>query len=193
MVRVARFMTSGGASLKGRVLEAESDRPVAGADVEVRLDRQYILSSSDDAGRFDIPGMVPGSHVVVWVGGKRGVFVDERTDVTIPDEGQVGDTGSIRLLRGDELADRMDGWVGLFVSRRNGHIVITSVNPWLPADRAGISVGDALISINGRDVSALGPRAVTFLLRGPPSSSVAIITQGGPDKRRDVVLQRVRR
>jgi hypothetical protein len=193
MVRVARFVTSGGASLKGRVLEAESDRPIPGVDVEVRLDRQYIISSADDAGQFNIPGMVPGSHVVVWVGGKRGVFVDERTDVTIPDEGQVGDAGSIRLLRGDELADRMDGWVGLFVSRRNGHIVVTSVNPWLPADRAGIEVGDALLSVNGRDVSALGPRAVTFLLRGPASSSVAIITQGGRDKRRDVVLQRVRR
>jgi hypothetical protein len=193
MVRVARFVASGGASLKGRVLEAESDRPIPGAEVEVRLDRQYILSSSDDAGQFYIPGMVPASHVVVWVGGKRGVFVDERTDVSIPDEGQVGDAGSIRLLRGDELADRMDGWVGLFVSRRNGHIVVTSVNPWLPADRAGIEVGDALLSVNGRDVSALGPRAVTFLLRGPSSSSVAIITQGGRDKRRDVVLQRVRR
>src|SRR5262249_39054332 len=91
MMRVARFVASGGASLRGRVLEADGDRPVAGADVEVRLDRQYVLTSTNEGGQFSLPGMVPGSRVVVWIGGKRGVLVDERIDVALPGEGQIAD------------------------------------------------------------------------------------------------------
>ena len=41
-------------------------------------------------------------------------FVAERIDVAIPGEGQVADTGIVRLLRGDEMAPatrRMGGLV----------------------------------------------------------------------------------
>jgi len=192
MVRVARFLTTGGATLNGHVLDAETGRPAAGVPVEVHLDRQYMLTSADQAGQFAIPGMVPGSRVVVWVGG-RDVYVEERIEVEIPDDERGAEAGTIRLLRGDELGERLDGWVGLFLARRGGRVVITAVTPWSPADRAGLAVGDAVLAVNGRDLSALGPRAVSFLLRGPSGSTVTLRTNGAHGNAQEVALQRVPR
>ena len=48
---------------------------------------------------------------------------------------------------------------------------------WSPADRAGIQVGDVLLSIGGRDVDGLGPRAAGFLLRGPAGSRANVALQ----------------
>jgi hypothetical protein len=190
-VRVARFANTGGASLQGRVVDADSGRPVSGAVVEAVLAERFIEGRTDAGGTFQMAGMLPGTRVRIWVGGKHDPFVAERIDVGVPSEGQVADAGVIRLVRGDELASRLDGWVGLFVARRGGRVQVSAVSPWLPADRAGVQVGDWLVSIDGRDVAGLGPRAVAFLLRGPPLSSVALVVDGHDGTRRKLSLERV--
>ena len=83
----------------------------------------------------------------------------------------------MRLLRGDELASHLEGWMGMFVTRRGRRNVVAAVSPWSPADRAGIQVGDVLLSIEGRDVGGLGPRAASFLLRGPVGSKSTVALQ----------------
>src|SRR5262249_17596274 len=114
-VRVARFVAAGGASLQGRVVDADSGRPVSGAVVEAVLAEKFMEGRTDASGAFQMAGMLPGTRVRIWVGGKHDPFVAERIDVGVPGEGQVADAGIIRLVRGDELASRLDGWVGLFV------------------------------------------------------------------------------
>jgi S1-C subfamily serine protease len=164
---------------------------VVGAVVEAVLAERFMEGRTDAGGAFQMAGMLPASRVRIWIGGKHDPFVAERIDVGIPGEGQVADAGVIRLLRGDELASRLDGWVGLFVARRGGRVLASAVSPWLPADRAGIQVGDVLVSIDGRDIAGFGPRAVAFLLRGPPKSSVALVVDAHDGGRRKLTLERV--
>src|SRR5207244_13452669 len=113
--------------------------------------------------------------------------------VHIPGEGERANAGVIRLLRGDELAPTLNGWVGMFVARSGGRIVVRAVNPWLPAERAHIDVGDALLSIDGHDLSLLGSRAATFLLRGPVGSTTEVVTESADKTRRTLSLPRVAR
>jgi carboxyl-terminal processing protease len=65
----------------------------------------------------------------------------------------------------------------MFVTRRGRRNIVAAVSPWSPADRAGIEVGDVLLSIDGRDVDGLGPRAAGFLLRGPAGSRSNVALQ----------------
>jgi hypothetical protein len=192
-VWVARFVATGGASLEGRVVDAETGRPLSGIAVEARLGRRLMATSTDGSGGFRMDGMLPGSRVTVWAGGASDPFVPERIEARIPGEGLLSEAGTIRLLRGDELAPNLNGWVGLTVSRRGGHVVVSAVSPWLSADRARIEVGDIVVSIDGRDLSGLGSRAVTFLLRGPIGSTAQVVAESSDQIRRTVLLQRVPR
>jgi hypothetical protein len=193
LVLVARFVLTGGAKLEGRVVDADSGRPVAGVSVEARHESRYMKGSTDGNGAFRMAGLQPGSRVVVWIGGKRDPYIAERIDVAIPGEGQKAETGVVRLLRGDEMGPRLDGWVGLFVTRRSGRVMVSAVTPWLPADRAGVKVGDVMVSINGRDIAGFGPRAATYLLRGPPATPVSFVVEDHSAVRQRLTLERVAR
>ena len=182
---VARFAPSGGATLRGRVVDAESGRPSIGVGIEAHIGDAFMRTVSDNAGAFKMSGMLPGRRITVWIIGRTDTFVAERIDVTSPGEGETADAGVVRLLRGDELAAHLEGWMGMFVSRRGRRNVVAAVSPWSPADRAGIQVGDVLLSIEGRDVDGLGPRATGFLLRGPVGTRANVAIQS-----RDGAVQR---
>ncbi len=195
--QVDRFVATGGVTLVGRVVEADGDKPVAGTSVHVHHAGMFVGARTDTSGAFHIPGMLPGSRVVVWVGRNDDAFVDERIAVSVPEEGQiagqVADAGTVKLLRGDELSGRLLGWVGVFVTRRSGQIIVSAVSPWLPADQAGLEVSDQILAIDGRDTTGLGPRAVTFLLRGPVGASVSLLVRTLDHDKRKLVLERVLR
>jgi hypothetical protein len=193
--QVERFVSDGGATLEGRVIEADSGNPIAGAAVHVQHAGMFVEARTDATGAFRIPGMPPGSRLVVWVGRNGDPFVDERLAVNVPmQEADLKvDAGTVKLLRGDELASGLVAWVGLFVTRRRGQIVVSAVSPWQPADAAEIRVGDQVLAIDGRDVAGLGPRAVTYLLRGPAGSPVTLIVRTPDHDQRKLTLKRVRR
>jgi hypothetical protein len=190
---VASFAPSGGATLKGRVIDAESGRPSAGVAIEAHIGDAFMRTVSDGAGIFKMSGMLPGRKITVWIIGRSDTFVAERIDVTSPGEGETADAGVVRLLRGDELAAHLEGWMGVFVSRRGRRNVVAAVSPWSPADRAGIQVGDLLLSIEGRDVDGLGPRATGFLLRGPVGTKANIAVQSRDGAVHRYQLERVLR
>jgi hypothetical protein len=182
---VARFASSGGTNLKGRVVDAETGRPSVGVAIEAHIGDSFMRAVSDSAGAFRMSGILPDRRISVWIIGRSDAFVAERIDVTSPGEGETVDAGVVRLLRGDELAAHLEGWMGVFVSRRGRRNVVAAVSPWSPADRAGLQVGDVLLSIEGRDVDGLGPRATGFLLRGPVGTKVTLAVQN-----RDGMVQR---
>ncbi len=190
--RVDRFVASGGAVLVGKIVDIDSGRPVSGASVEARFTNRLVETATDATGGFRMPGMAPDSQVVVWVGGKRDNTVAERLEITMPGEGKMADVGVIKLLNGDELGSRLEGWIGLWVTRAGHNIGVSSVNPWAPAHRAGISVGDVILSVDGRAVKGLGPRSVGFLLRGPTGSSTTLEVQSSDGNRRKLTLERIR-
>ena len=191
--RVARFVASGGAVLEGKIVDVDSGRPVSGASVEARYKERLVETTTDASGGFRMPGMAPDSRVVVWFGGKRDHTVAERLEIAIPGEGKTAELGVIKLLNGDEMGSRLDGWIGLWVTRAGDHIKVSAVNSWVPADRAGIKVGDVILSVDGRALKGLGPRSVGFLLRGPTGTSTTLEVQSSDGNRRKLTLERIRR
>jgi hypothetical protein len=190
-LRVARFLEAGGSDLEGRVVDVDTGRAVAGISVEARFEGRAVEVETDDAGAFSMRGLVPGSKVLVWIGGRRDHMVAERFDVRIPDDGKKADLGVIKLLNGNEVAPQLDGWIGIYLTRRDERVRVNAVNAWVPASRAGIEVGDIILSVNGRDVREVGPRTVGFLLRGPIGSALTLEVESGNGKRRKLTLQRV--
>jgi hypothetical protein len=191
--RVARFASSGGATLKGRVVDAETGKPIDSAIVDVRLSDNFVEAESDSGGNFRIPGMLPGTHVTVWIIGREDLYVAESIGIPIPGEGESADAGVVRLVHGNEMAAHLEGWVGLFVTRRGRNNVVAAISPWTSAERAGIEVGDVLLSIDGNDMTGLGPRATNFLLRGPAGTTAHVTAKGRNGDLRHVELERIYR
>lgn len=193
LIRVARFLKTGGVDFTGRVVDAGTGRPASGVSVEARLAGRFVEVESEADGTFIMSGMIPGSKVLVWIGGRRDRVVAERLDVRISDSGKTTDLGVVKLLPGDEQDSRLDGWIGIYVARRDDKIKVSAVNAWVPARSAGIEVGDTLLSVNGRDIKGLGPRNVAFLLRGLNGSSITLEVESGDGRRRQLTLKRVLR
>ncbi len=85
----------------------------------------------------------------------------------------------VHLLRGHLPLDpkAFDGIDPVF---RDGHAVVGEVAPGSPAALSGIQAGDALLAIDGADVSLLGPEAVNLLLAGDPGRTVSVtFARGG--------------
>jgi PDZ domain len=189
--RVERFAATGGAVLEGRVVDADTGKALAGTSVHAHHAGTFVETHTDDAGAFRIPGMLPTTRVSVWIGRRGDPFVDEHLEIAMPGDGQTAVAGTVRLLRGDELAPRLRGWVGVFVGRRAGHIVVSGVSPWLSADQAGLQLGDQILAVDGRDVTGLGPRAVAFLMRGAVGVALRLTVRTGSGEPRKLRLARV--
>jgi hypothetical protein len=193
VVRVARFSETAGAGVKGQVIDADTGRPLSDVAVDAYFEHKAMGTTTDASGAFRMMGLIPGKRVKVWMSGKSRTFVAEYVEVQPPTEGEATDVGVIKLLRGSEFAGKLNGWVGLFNGRRARKNVVTGVNPWLPADRAEIVTGDVILSIDGRSLEGMGPRATGFLLRGPVGTKTTIKVQSRDGSTRTVQMERVAR
>lgn len=80
--------------------------------------------------------------------------------------------------------------VGLWVRRDGDGIVrISSVQPGSPAAKAGLFAGDAVLEVDGRDVSSMSVASVVSALRGSSGTTVSVtIRRSGVDH--TVAMQR---
>jgi hypothetical protein len=193
VVRVARFSESAGAGVKGQVIDADTGKPLPEVAVDVYFEHKVMGTLTDANGAFRLMGLIPGKRVKVWMSGRNRTFVAEYLEVQPSTEGETTEVGVVRLLRGNELGGKLRGWVGLYNGRRNHKNAVTGVNPWLPADRAGIVTGDVILSIDGRSLEGLGPRATGFLLRGPVGTKTTVKVQSRDGSTRTVQMERVAR
>jgi hypothetical protein len=193
VVRVARFSESAGAGVKGQVIDADTGEPLSEVAVDAYFEHKVMGTATDASGAFRMMGLIPGERVKVWMSGKSRTFVAEYVEVQPPTEGEATDVGVIKLVRGNELAGKVNGWIGLYNGRRGRKNVVTGVNPWLPADRADIVTGDVLLSVDGRVLEGIGPRATGFLLRGPVGTMTSIKVQSRDGSIRTVQVERVAR
>jgi carboxyl-terminal processing protease len=53
-------------------------------------------------------------------------------------------------------------------------VVVRTAPPGLPAANAGLSAGDAILSIDGLDVTEIGLGGVVTLLRGDPGTPLVL-------------------
>jgi len=78
--------------------------------------------------------------------------------------------------------------IGALIGVINNKIVITNPYAGLPANQAGLKVGDQIISVNGINVEGKSTSEVSTLLKGKPSTEVKLVVRraGQPQ---DITLQ----
>jgi PDZ domain len=186
-VRVERFAETGGTTLDGRLLDVDTRQPVAGAHIEAWMGTRSIHAQSDSDGRFRFEGLVPKSKITLWITASP-TFVQERLELAVPGNDRFQTTYQL-LARSSGTGSR-DAGIGLYLSRRGARTVVTGLTPWGPAERAGIQTGEAVVAVGKRDVTALGPGAIDFLLKGPMGTEVTLTVQAGSAPPRTLTLKR---
>jgi predicted aspartyl protease len=87
------------------------------------------------------------------------------------------------------VTDEEPGETGISAtySERHKGVVVARVSPESPADKAGVKVGDLLLSLDGADLHRESYRKMRQLLQGPVGSKVKLaVSRGGSLKRIEV-------
>jgi hypothetical protein len=186
--RVRRFVDSGGATLDGRVIDVDTGRGIAGAEIEAWMGTRSVEVESDREGRFRLEGLVADSRIMLWITASP-TFIQERTEVSVPPD-RPGFEGTFTMLSRAAVAGSADGGAGMFLGRRGSRTLVTGLAAFGPAEKAGVSVGDTIVAVAERKVGDLGPGAIDYLLRGPIGSVVHVMVQTGSQPPRRIVLVR---
>lgn len=90
----------------------------------------------------------------------------------------------------EEIEGRFSG-VGLSVTEVKPGLRVVKVFPGSPAERAGIGIGDTIVSVDGRSIAGLDSVAATARIKGPEGTEVRVGVRGaGADRVRQVRLTR---
>ncbi|MGD9571933.1 MAG: S41 family peptidase [Thermoleophilia bacterium] len=95
----------------------------------------------------------------------------------------------------EALRQRNDGayfGVGLQVASRDGVTVVTRVFEGGPAEKAGVEVGDRIVSVEGEATKGKTLEQVVSTIRGPEGTEVTIGVATGDDPERSLTLERAR-
>lgn len=83
-------------------------------------------------------------------------------------------------LEADAPSGAPRAWIGIYPQGADGSVVLTGVVPGGPADRAGLSRGDLVLTVNGETVSSLAELYRVLWRRGPGELvSFRILREGG--------------
>jgi carboxyl-terminal processing protease len=78
------------------------------------------------------------------------------------------------LARFDEEIEGHFSGIGLTVTGQKDGLRVETVFKRSPADRAGIAVGETIVSVDGRSIAGLDSNAATELIKGPEGSEVTV-------------------
>jgi carboxyl-terminal processing protease len=88
-----------------------------------------------------------------------------------------------RLARLNESTTGNYGGVGISIDVRDGWVIVVSPLPGSPAERAGIETGDRIVEVAGKSTKGWDIAETRNALRGPPGTSVSIVTERASAKR----------
>ncbi len=107
---------------------------------------------------------------------------DEHTSFMDPDEFKTAN---------ESLAGEYEG-IGAYVDTDGEWMTIISPIPGSPAEAAGLRSGDAIIAIDGEDMTGINPELVRQQVLGPAGTVVTLTIQRGDEKPFDVTITRAR-
>lgn len=94
--------------------------------------------------------------------------------------------GDLQFLTTGEYAG-----IGAIISYNNGQVIINEPYEGLPADKAGLKAGDAVLEIDGEDMRKASVKEVSDKLKGIPGTRLKLnIQRPGESKSRTVTIER---
>ena len=184
----------GVATVKGHVFDWRTGAPVAAMRCEIGIrstsgapswDASNIAVSDAD-GRFTLDGVAAGSIAVGCM--IPNIYVCPGAAALVVSEGQAGSAEIPVLERNQESSP---GHLGAALDLR-GFLTaqVIFIQPRGPADRAGLRVGDTIVSVDGASVTSLDPYAVQSLIvdRGPGQEARLAVLRGAATTILSVVL-----
>jgi hypothetical protein len=179
-----RIVLSKGALLTGKVTDAATHKPIAGAIVTLDALTSTTANSiaparSDEAGTYALEG-APAGPFSIRVASD---LYRTRTISGLTTHGGAPLTQDVDLtLRGDAGAEAEMMGVGAILVQQPGGVVVTWLMPVGPAAHAGMAVGDVISRIDGTDAIALSMSDCVQRLRGPEGSRVSVVVLRGDAK-----------
>jgi hypothetical protein len=172
-----RIALAPGVTIRGRVVDAATRTPVAQTSVMIEGTGDPKAVRTDPDGGFAIGDVYPepNLHLIILTDGKT-YQPDDRylnLDRGLP----IVDMGEVRIA--PPRTPRADGDVGVFAINYDGRCFVDQAWAGSPAARAGVEPGDALLEIDGVDVSDLGGGAISALLAGRAGTEVALTLRAG--------------
>lgn len=83
------------------------------------------------------------------------------------------------------------GGIGSIISYNNNQVIINEPYKGLPADKAGLKAGDAILEIDGADMRKATVKDVSDKLKGTPGTSLKLkIQRPGESKTREITIVR---
>lgn len=184
-----RLVIERGGRIVGKVVDRETDAPLAGVDV-----RAFATSAMGNrpgtrtsaSGAFAIEGINPGETLSLMITGDASTHLVERRRVEMTKGAEI-DLGTIKLARGNIEARIKEGtWNGFtgINPSENDTATVLNARPGTPAALAGIKDGDAILSIDGKDMRGAGFGTIEYSLRGRPGSPISLVVQtpGAPPR-----------
>ena len=172
-----RIVLTRGGTLTGKVIDAETRKPISGATVALDAATSTTANSispghSDESGAFSIEG-TPAGPFSIRVSSDR-----YRTRII---SGLITRSGAplvqdVELtLRGDGGADNEMAGVGAILLPQARGVMVSWLVPNGPAQAAGLQVGDIISRIDGTDAQSMAMTDCVQRLRGPEGSRVAVV------------------
>lgn len=166
------------ATLVGRLVDAQTQAPVAGAYASLDGANAVGTESGPD-GRFTLSGLQPGEHDLNAFAQPYDTL--SRHPVLQP--GQTLDLGDLPLTR----QKPQPGTIGVSLRGDSAQVSVMFVQPGSPAEQAGIQPGDAVSAVDGLPVQGVDDARVR--IRGAPGTQVLLTLSRNGTQR---VLQVVR-
>jgi protocatechuate 3,4-dioxygenase beta subunit len=174
-----RIVLGKGAVLSGKVTDAATHKPVAGAIIALDAITNTTANSisparSDDTGAYSLEG-VPGGPFSIRVASDK-----YRTRIisglTTHDGAALAQDIALTLHVEGGADSEMAG-VGAMLAQQDRGVTVTWVMPVGPGATAGLRTGDLILKIDGSDARALSMVDCVQRLRGPEGSQVAVVVQ----------------
>ena len=168
-----RLELRAGATLEGRVIDFLTQQPVTGARLRSSPLGRTLSAVSGSDGAFQLRGLVPGAAAGVEI--EASGYNSLRRTVVTPPDGRTERRLFALVPEERGRTSKQKGVIGLVVTQdERDRVVVRAAPPGLPAANAGLSAGDAILSVDGLDVTEIGIGGVVTLLRGDPGTPLVL-------------------
>jgi hypothetical protein len=187
-----RIVLDRGSVLSGKVIDAQSKKPIVGATIVLDAITSTTANSiaavrTDESGAYSLDGAPAGPFSIRVAGDKY------RTRII---SGLTTHNGA-PLVQDVELTLHVEGGadnemvgVGAMLVQQAQGVVVTWVMPVGPGAIAGLHTGDMILKIDGKDARGLSMVDCVQRLRGPEGSQVSVLVQRDGSPAVEVVITR---